>query len=157
MRSIFVAVFMLVVIGLCAQEPMGKVYTMKVRKPKTNIDVARYTEVVLDCECDCDDFKVIENDPEFPGGDSALANFFKNAPYPTSALYIGAEGSVTVKFIVGKSGKVNSVTIAKKSDYKELDNAALAYVASMPGWTPGRQRGKTVNVLYETTITYKLM
>ena len=38
----------------------------------------------------------------------------------------------------------------------ELDNEAERVIKSMPAWTPGKQRGKTVRVLYNVPINFRL-
>ena len=38
----------------------------------------------------------------------------------------------------------------------ELDSEAERVIKSMPAWTPGKQRGKTVRVLYNVPINFRL-
>ena len=61
-------------------------------------------------------FSVVENEPEYPGGEKALYNYIiKNVKYPKSALEKGIEGTVIVEFVVEKNGKIS------KELQKDLD------------------------------------
>ncbi len=109
-------------------------------------------EVVVEDEI----FKVVEDMPEFPGGQSALMQFLAKTTYPPFARENDLEGTVYVQFVIDKSGKVTEAVIARSSGHKILDDAALAHVKTMPSWKPGKQRGKAVRVQYVVPIKFKL-
>lgn len=48
--------------------------------------------------------------------------------YPSAARRAGHQGTVTLTFTVGTSGRVTSVRVAKSSGHATLDNAALAAI-----------------------------
>ena len=100
-------------------------------------------------------FTVVEEMPQFPGGEKALLKYLASIPYPAIAKENDIEGSVFIRFVIDKSGNVTSVQIAKGTD-KILNDAALKHVKKMPNWTPGKQRGKAVKVQYVVPIKFRL-
>lgn len=101
-------------------------------------------------------FKVVEEMPEFPGGQAALMQFLGKITYPPFARENDLEGTVYVQFVIDKTGKVTEAVIARSSGHKILDDAALAHVKTMPAWKAGKQRGKPVKVQYVVPIKFKL-
>lgn len=100
-------------------------------------------------------FTVVEEMPQFPGGETALLKYLASIPYPAIAKENDIEGSVFIRFVIDKSGNVTNVQIAKGTD-KILNEAALKHVKKMPNWTPGKQRGKAVKVQYVVPIKFRL-
>lgn len=101
-------------------------------------------------------FYVIEDKPEFPGGEAALLQWVaKNTQYPPIAKDMGIKGKVFVQFIIDKEGKVTNVEIIRGVD-PSLDKEALRVVKSMPSWKPGKQRGKPVKVSFQIPINFTL-
>jgi protein TonB len=101
-------------------------------------------------------FFIVEDMPEFPGGEMALRTFIANSiKYPVIAQENGIQGKVYVTFVVGKDGKVNNATIARGVD-PSIDKEALRVVNTLPTWKPGKQRGKPVNVSYTVPINFVL-
>ena len=101
-------------------------------------------------------FVVVEEMPEFPGGELALRTFIGKAiVYPTVAQENGIQGKVFVTFVVNKDGSVSNAKIARGVD-PSLDAEALRVVATLPKWKPGKQRGVPVRVSYTVPISFKL-
>ncbi|HCE56916.1 MAG TPA: energy transducer TonB [Prolixibacteraceae bacterium] len=101
-------------------------------------------------------FFIVEDMPEFPGGEQALRQFIGNSiDYPKVAQEKGIQGKVYVTFVVTKDGSVAKATIARGVD-PSLDTEALRVVNSLPKWKPGKQRGQAVNVSYTVPINFKL-
>lgn len=101
-------------------------------------------------------FFVVENMPEYPGGEMALRNYIaNNIKYPEVAQKNGISGKVYVTFVVSKDGSVANVKIARGVD-PSLDKEALRVVNSLPKWKPGEQRGTKVNVSYTVPINFSL-
>ena len=101
-------------------------------------------------------FMVVENMPEFPGGDLGLMKFIqKNVKYPAIAKEYNITGKVYVSFIVDKQGKVTNVKIVRGVD-KNLDGEALRVVSALPNYKPGKQRGKPVRVMFTIPINFTL-
>ncbi|RIJ50148.1 energy transducer TonB [Maribellus luteus] len=123
----------------------------------TVIDVAPVIETAEEEEEDeAQVFLIVEDMPEFPGGDLALRKYIANAiKYPVIAQENGIQGKVYVTFVVGKDGKVTNASIARGVD-PSLDKEALRVVNSLPTWKPGKQRGKPVNVSYTVPINFVL-
>jgi protein TonB len=101
-------------------------------------------------------FVVVEQMPEFPGGEKALYEFLaKNIKYPAVAKENGIEGKVYIKFVVNEDGSVSQAQIVRGIG-GGCDEEALKVVKQMPKWKPGKQRGKTVKVWYTLPVYFKL-
>ncbi|VAW30447.1 putative TonB-dependent receptor [hydrothermal vent metagenome] len=115
--------------------------------------------VVLADEEEEDDtqvFFIVEDMPEFPGGELALRKFIANSiKYPVIAQENGIEGKVYVTFVVDKDGSVSNAKIARGVD-PSIDKEALRVVSNLPRWKPGKQRGKPVRVSYTVPINFVL-
>jgi len=101
-------------------------------------------------------FQVVEQMPQFGNGDADLLNYLaKNIKYPQMARESGISGIVYVKFVVDKKGKVGDVQVLRGIG-GGCDKEAVRVVKSMPDWTPGKQRGKTVSVYYNLPVRFVL-
>jgi len=101
-------------------------------------------------------FVVVEDMPEFPGGDKALMEFiYSNIQYPPSAIERGIEGRVILRFCINYEGLIENVDILRGVD-PDLDNEAVRVIKMLPRWTPGKQGGKPVNVWYSVPVTFQL-
>lgn len=99
---------------------------------------------------------VVENMPEFPGGNAALMSFLsKNVKYPAEAEKAKIQGRVITQFIVSTNGEIRDAIIVKGVD-PLLDNEALRVVNSMPNWKPGKEKGKSVDVKYTIPVNFKI-
>lgn len=101
-------------------------------------------------------FFIVEEMPQFPGGDLELRKFIaQSVKYPVIAQENGIQGRVYVQFVVGTDGSVGQVKVARGVD-PNLDKEAIRVVESMPKWKPGKQRGKPVKVSYTVPINFVL-
>jgi TonB family protein len=101
-------------------------------------------------------FFIVEEMPEFPGGELALRKFIANSiSYPEIAQESGIQGKVYVTFVVSKDGSIANAKIARGVD-PSIDKEALRVVNSLPKWKPGVQRGVPVNVSYTVPINFVL-
>jgi len=101
-------------------------------------------------------FFIVEEMPEFPGGEIALRKFIANAiKYPVIAQENGIQGKVYVTFVVDKDGGISDAKIARGVD-PSIDKEALRVVSTLPKWKPGKQRGKPVRVSYTVPISFVL-
>ena len=101
-------------------------------------------------------FMIVENMPEFPGGDLALRKYIaENVKYPEIAKENGLSGKVFVQFVINQRGEVENVKIARGVD-PALDKVAIRVVQGLPKWKPGSQRGKPVKVSYTVPINFQL-
>lgn len=101
-------------------------------------------------------YTVVEQMPEFKGGESELRNFLAtNVKYPAEAARKGVQGKVYVTFVVAKDGSVKEAKIVRGVN-QLLDDEALRVVSSMPKWIPGKQNGKDVDTQYTVPINFVL-
>jgi len=107
-------------------------------------------------EDDTQVFVVVEDMPEFPGGEVALRQWINShVKYPVIAAENGIQGKVYVQFVVDRDGSVNNVVVARGVD-PSLDQEAIRVVKALPKWKPGKQRGKPVRVSYTVPINFQL-
>ncbi len=101
-------------------------------------------------------FSIVEESPEYPGGQQAMNMFIsKNVVYPSVAVDAGIQGKVYVGFVVEKDGSIGEVKVVKGIG-GGCDKEAIRVVRSMPKWKPGTQRGKPVRVRYILPIHFNL-
>lgn len=99
---------------------------------------------------------MVEQKPEFPGGEAAMYKWLsENIVYPSAASEEGVQGRVVVEFVVGKDGSITNVRIVRPR-HPALDKEALRVVKAMPKWMPGRNNGQPVKVTYTLPVTFKL-
>lgn len=99
---------------------------------------------------------VVEQMPEYPGGETALMNFLsRNLRYPADAQENRKQGSAVVRFVVNRLGDVEKAEIMR-SVCQSIDREALRVVRLLGGWKPGLQKGQPVDVYYTLPINFKL-
>ena len=101
-------------------------------------------------------FDVVEQMPEFPGGQEAMMKYLsESVKYPKEASKDGVQGRVVVQFVVEKDGSISEVEVVKKVN-EHLDAEAVRVVNAMPKWKPGKQKGENVRVKYTLPISFRL-
>jgi len=101
-------------------------------------------------------FIVVEENPEFPGGNSALFKFIsENVIYPDEAQKNNIQGKVILKFVVEPDGSVGKILILRGID-PLLDNEAIRVVKALPKFRPGRQGGVAVPVWFSIPIFFNI-
>ena len=119
------------------------------------IDIADVKQAVTQVEEE-KVYQVIEQMPQFPGGEQELLNFInKNIKYPVIAQENGIQGKVILRFVVSKTGVVDRVEVIRSLD-PACDKEAIRVVKSLPHFIPGKQNGMNVAVWYTLPVTYKL-
>ena len=99
-------------------------------------------------------FTVVEQSPEFQGGEKAKKEFIlKNLRFPDDGD--GFTGKVIVTFVVEKDGTISDINVIKSLN-PSFDKEAVRVVQLMPKWIPGRQRGKNVRVRLTLPINFRL-
>ena len=102
-------------------------------------------------------FDVVEQMPQFPGGDAALFEYLStHIKYPTIAEENGVQGRVIVTFVVERDGSITDVKVVKSVD-PSLDKEASRVVQGMPKWIPGKQNGNNVPVYFTLPVVFKLL
>ena len=94
-------------------------------------------------------YDVVEQMPQFPGGQQALEAWLDSHQQKQDA-----EGRVIVSFIVEPDGSLNGLSV-KKSVSEQLDKEALRLLRQMPKWEPGRHQGKAVRVRFVLPVTFR--
>jgi TonB family protein len=101
-------------------------------------------------------FSVVEQMPQYPGGEQALREFIgKSVTYPDDAKKAGIQGKVYVSFVINKEGKVVNAKIIRSAN-PSLDQEAMRVIGLMPEWKPGMEKGEIVSVQYTLPISFKL-
>ena len=101
-------------------------------------------------------FIVVEEQAEYPGGQSALMKYFSdNIRYPVSASENGVQGRVICQFTVWKDGSISDIKILR-SVHPALDNEAIRLIKGMPKWKPGKQLGKPVASRFTLPVLFRL-
>jgi protein TonB len=93
-------------------------------------------------------FIIVEQMPQFPGGEKEMMKFIlNNLHYPVIAQEMGVSGTVIINFVVDREGKITDIKVAR-SIGSGCDEEAMRVLSIMPRWNPGKQGGKTVRVSY---------
>jgi protein TonB len=101
-------------------------------------------------------FVVVEEQPEFPGGNAAMMRFLsENIKYPVIAQENGIQGRVICNFVVEKDGSITDVQVVRGVD-PSLDREAIRVIQQMPRWKPGKQRGQAVRVRFTLPVVFRL-
>lgn len=102
-------------------------------------------------------FTVVEQQPEFPGGQGAMYKWIgENLKYPSEARSNGLQGKVIMQFTVEKDGSISAVKTIRDGVGGGAGDEAARVVKKMPKWKPGRQNGKSVRVQYTLPVQFKL-
>lgn len=101
-------------------------------------------------------FIVVEEAPEFPGGEEAMGKWIRsNMRYPSQAKKARIEGTVKVEVTFEKDGKISDAEIVKSVD-PLLDEEALRLIAKMPQWNPGKFNGVKIRSKFTIPIKFQL-
>ena len=121
------------------------------------LDIAPIVETSSEEEIEEDKvFVIVEEQPEFPGGERALLRFINNSiRYPVIAQENGVQGRVFYKFVVDTDGSVTNVEIIRGPD-ASLNKEAKRVLESLPKFKPGKQRGRPVRVYFSSAINFVL-
>lgn len=97
---------------------------------------------------------VAEIEPQFPGGEAAMAEFIRSkVRYPDMPMQMGVQGVTYIEFVVNTDGSICQIK-AKSDIHKDLEKEAMRVVGLMPNWIPGEQAGKKVRVRYTVPINF---
>lgn len=103
-------------------------------------------------------FIMVEEMPEFPGGNVALMDFIaKELKYPEEARLKNLSGKVFVYFVIERDGSVSNIEVKRGvPNAPMLDQEAVRVVKTIPKWKPGKQNGKEVRVAFTLPINFSL-
>ena len=105
------------------------------------------------------EYFAVAQKPGFQGGD---ANAFskwvaQNMQYPEAAREADIEGTVVVKFTVGKNGAIRGAHVIKSSGNAALDAEAIRTISAAPAWVPGfNADGTPANTNMVMPVIFKL-
>jgi len=118
-------------------------------------------------------FKVVEQMPRFPGCEDKktedekllcsktklLEYIYERMRYPAIARENGVEGQVVIQFVVTRHGTIDDIVILRDIG-AGCGEAALEVIEGMNNmgkkWTPGKQRGRPVKVLFTLPVKFKI-
>ena len=101
-------------------------------------------------------YSVVEQMPQFPGGESELLNYIsKQLNYPGIARRNGIQGKVICRFIITRTGRIEKPELVRSLD-PACDKEALRVLRSMPVFIPGKQNGVNVDVYYTLPVIFRL-
>lgn len=114
-------------------------------------------------------FQVVEEMPRFKGcediedakerkacADKNMLTFiYSNIKYPALARENNVQGTVVVSFVVEKDGHLSNAKILRDIG-AGCGEEVLRIAQEMPGFIPGKQRGKEVRVKYNLPVKFKL-
>ncbi|MBO4372415.1 MAG: TonB family protein [Bacteroidales bacterium] len=124
----------------------------------TAVEIQEIVEVapVEEEEEEAAPFVIVEDMPEFKGGEKALLKYIaEHVVYPEIAKENDIQGTVYVKFVINEKGKVTNVGLLRGVD-PLLDKEAIKVIESLPDWKPGKQSGKNVKVSMQVPIKFQL-
>ncbi len=104
-------------------------------------------------------FTIVEQMPEFEGGNEALMSFIsKNIVYPRNAVENEIQGTIYLNYIVRNDGSLSNIKLLKSvSGGTELNAEAIRILKLTEGkWKPGKQNGKPVNVQMNLPFKFSL-
>ena len=156
------------------------------RRDSVDLKSARYQDQT-NAGGDDKTFDLVEQAPTYPGGQGEIMKYLStHLRYPAVAREMQAEGEITIKFIVDKTGFVRSPQVVQTNtksplitaevakaakegdeeaveisrnyydDVEALKEEAIYLVRNMPRWEPGRQNGKRVETSYTLPVSFKL-
>lgn len=98
----------------------------------------------------------VDEQPQFPGGDSAMLQFInRERTYPAAEYNAGVQGRVLCSFIIGADGRVHNVEVVRGCT-EGLNQEAVRVIRSMPRWKAGKVDGSPVPVLCILPIPFRL-
>lgn len=87
---------------------------------------------------------------------NAFNNFLKtNLESPKNGTSLTEPVKVLVKFVVNEEGKVILKELVKSSGFPAYDKEALQVLDKLPVFTPGKEKGIEVKVLYLVAIDFE--
>jgi protein TonB len=104
-------------------------------------------------------FTIVEQMPEFEGGNEALMSFIsKNIVYPRNAVENEIQGTIYLNYVVRYDGSLSNIKMLKSvSGGTELNSEAIRILKLTEGkWKPGKQNGKPVNVQMNLPFKFSL-
>jgi TonB family protein len=134
--------------------PEGKVSTSEIYQRDSLISVKYFEENGSPASSEESLIKATR-EAQYPGGSAAWFKYLtKSLRYPNNAAHDHIQGTVTVKFVVDETGKVNQA----KADFgpKELQGEAIRVIQNSGNWMPGHFHGMNAKSYKIQSIVFGL-
>ena len=92
----------------------------------------------------------LDEQPQFPGGYDALQKFL-NTNFTPPKDQTTLKGKIYTTFIVEKDGSLSDIKVLRDLGFGTKEEA-IRVLNNSPKWTPGKQNGKLVRVLFSAPI-----
>lgn len=106
-------------------------------------------------------YQLVEEMPQFPGGDDSLLNFIQhNIQYDLLNKGVARPeiyGTVYINFIVEADGRISNVKTLRPMPFSAFNDEAMRIIKSMPHWKPGTVNGIPTRVQMNVPVTFKLI
>lgn len=152
--------------------PKQQTTVIEIVEDDVDIDVDLEIDAEMDEDADIDDapvqqeeeeeekedeiFVFVEEQASYPGGEDARRAYLRdNIKYPEMAKESGIQGTVYLKFVVEKNGKISNVKV-QRGIGGGCDEEAVRVLKAMPKWQPAKQRGRAVRVWFNMPIKFTL-
>lgn len=91
---------------------------------------------------------------KFPGGEKAWNKYLSdNLKIPKSLENKNIKGQMILKFVIGISGKVETVEVVKSLN-PLLNEGVIKIIKKSPKWKPAKQNGKKVQATRTQPISF---
>jgi len=107
----------------------------------------------------CEDMDGTAQEKEECSKKELLKFIYSNLNYPNEARELGLEGTTVVQFVIDKNGHIKDAKVVRDIQgafEEELQDLLAKMAAQTKSWTPGKQNGEAVNVLYTLPVKYLL-
>lgn len=103
-------------------------------------------------------FDSLDQQPVFNGGISAFMEYVRNSfNYPVRCQEAGISGSVKLRFVVERNGRISHVKAIETTDAcPEFTTEAIKVVEHSPRWKPGIFKGKAVRAYMSIPIVLRI-
>jgi protein TonB len=81
---------------------------------------------------------------------------YDHLTYPRQARENDIEGTTVLSFVVSKSGKIEDIKILRDIGGR-CGIAAMDAIKKLPVWSPGKQNGRPVKVIYTIPIKFQII
>jgi TonB family protein len=121
-----------------------------------SMDSARHASTTTDGNARSNPiFTEVEVEASFPGGQEAWYQYLmKNLKYPAAAVKEEIQGTVIVKFIVRRDGRLTDIQAI--SGPESLRDESIRAVKESGKWIPAKQNGYTVDSYHDQPFNFKL-
>jgi protein TonB len=97
-------------------------------------------------------FYIVEQTPEFPGGNEALKKYFSDQKM--NIAFVPKNKATDLTFCVSETGEIKDLKIITKISARKKKKIMLAF-QKMPHWKPGKRNGVPVKAVLNLNILFK--